>query len=633
MPKLTRLFVLTVALCALFQAAPAFATCVGDAPDGVLDVGEDCDLLVPVPGDCCSDDTSGVNACTFETDSYTCRPSVGPCDLDDKCTGGSETCPADAKSTGECRSSAGVCDVAETCNGIDDGCPNDDKSEAECRASAGVCDVAETCDGIGDDCPTDAKSTAECRASAGACDLAETCDGVSDDCGIDAKSTAECRASAGVCDLAETCDGVSDDCGIDAKSTAECRESGGVCDLAETCDGASDDCPTDAKSTAECRASAGVCDPAETCDGATNTCGADAKSTAACRPSAGICDPTETCDGVADGCPAESFSATSVTCRTAVTACDQTEMCTGTSAGCPVDAAAPLDTSCGSSSSDTCDQADSCDGSGNCRPNHRPDGTSCNDNAYCNGADTCGGGTCSIHAGNPCPGPDDDNNCAESCDEGSDSCTGADPNGSACDLADDCTDGSTCTAGTCGGGDSTRCLCGDEPLTTGCLAAGKFQIAIKDTGDVAKNSIKWKWGRGVPVNPALLGTPTTTTSYAFCIYDRTGNVPVKVAAYGLPPNPVWDSSVGSIKYSDKTGLHDGIASIKGKAEPDPGKSSMAVRVAGANLVMPPTFNSVEFFDQDPSVTVQLVNSSGGCWTSDFTAAKLNTDLSFLSKGP
>jgi hypothetical protein len=33
---------------------------------------------------------------------------------------------------------------------------------------------------------------------------------------------------------------------------------------------------------------------------------------------------------------------------------------------------------------------------------HIPNSLPCNDGKYCNGADTCSGGLCSIHAGDPC---------------------------------------------------------------------------------------------------------------------------------------------------------------------------------------------------------------------------------------
>ena len=57
-----------------------------------------------------------------------------------------------------------------------------------------------------------------------------------------------------------------------------------------------------------------------------------------------------------------------------------------------------------------------------------------------------------IHAGNPCTGPDSDANCSESCDEGADNCSAADPNGSICDDGDVCSTGDTCSAGSCSAG-------------------------------------------------------------------------------------------------------------------------------------------------------------------------------------
>ncbi len=77
-------------------------------------------------------------------------------------------------------------------------------------------------------------------------------------------------------------------------------------------------------------------------------------------------------------------------------------------------------------------------------------GTSCDDGLYCNGTDTCQAGSCS-HAGDPCPGPDGDDDCVESCDETEDECTAHDPNGSSCDDGLFCTDRDSCLNGDCGG--------------------------------------------------------------------------------------------------------------------------------------------------------------------------------------
>jgi len=70
---------------------------------------------------------------------------------------------------------------------------------------------------------------------------------------------------------------------------------------------------------------------------------------------------------------------------------------------------------------------------------HPVTGVSCDDGVFCNGTDTCDStGSCSVHKGDPCPGADGDGNCAESCNEAGNSCTGPDPAGSACDDGNVC---------------------------------------------------------------------------------------------------------------------------------------------------------------------------------------------------
>jgi len=69
------------------------------------------------------------------------------------------------------------------------------------------------------------------------------------------------------------------------------------------------------------------------------------------------------------------------------------------------------------------------------------DGAACDDSTWCNGADTCGGGACSVHVGNPCP----DNGLY--CD-GEESCN---EDGQACEQINvpDCDDGIDCTDDSC----------------------------------------------------------------------------------------------------------------------------------------------------------------------------------------
>src|SRR6185369_4275679 len=209
-----------------------------------------------------------------------------------------------------------------------------------------------------------------------------------------------------------------------------------------------------------------------------------------------------------------------------------------------------------------------------------------------------------------------------------------DPDGGACDNGDGCTIGETCSAGVCGGGNGNACvdLCGDLPAT-GCFTAAKSGFKVRSDADPTKNRIQWKWKNGEPVPGSALGSPKAMTKYQLCIYDRTGNTPEKVGSYSLPANTVWVEKTGSISYSDKNGMVEGFAQIKAKTTLEPGKSSMSAKLSSTHLALPPTLSASEYFDVDPSLTVQMINSTGACWTSDFTAPKKNTTAQFSAVGP
>ena len=381
-------------------------------------------------------------------------------------------------------------------------------------SSAAQCDDDNAC--TVDACATTCSNTpgnagATCRVAAGACDLAETCDGVSSACPTDALAPASsaCRPAAGVCDVAETCDGLSAACPADAKSTAACRAAAGVCDVAESCDGVGDDCPADAlvPANSECRAAAGVCDVAETCDGLSAACPADAKSTAVCRAGSGACDVAESCDGVADACPADAV---------------------------------------------------------------QPDGTSCSDGAFCNGAETCQGGTC---AGGTAP-------CVQLCNEVTDAC-------------------------------ESGCL----PAPQSCRGAAKSVLLVKDrSDDDSKDKLVWKWIKGAETSQAEFGDPTAAADYSLCLYAGTAASLIGEAL--LPAGASWSLLGGTgYKYGQATALPDGIvkATLKGGAA---NKSKAIVKgkgIALPDLVLPLA---------EP-LTVQLVNNDSGlCVGATYSGAQL-----------
>ena len=141
--------------------------------------------------------------------------------------------------------------------------------------------------------------------------------------------------------------------------------------------------------------------------------------------------------------------------------CDDGLYCNGTD-GCSAGACSQhTGNSCGGADGDV-DCAESCDEATDSCTGADPNGSACNDGVFCNGADSCAGGLCVGHQGSPCPAPGGDANCAQSCDEASSSCTAPDPNGAPCDDGVFCNGADTCTAGVCDGHPGDPCTGGAE---------------------------------------------------------------------------------------------------------------------------------------------------------------------------
>lgn len=70
-------------------------------------------------------------------------------------------------------------------------------------------------------------------------------------------------------------------------------------------------------------------------------------------------------------------------------------------------------------------------------------------------------------------------------------------------------------------------------------------------------------------------------------------------------------------YKDTAGTSAGVTMAQMKTGPA-GKTKVKFSAAGANLVLPGPAGTT-YFDQEPNLIVQLVNSVGTCWTSEFEA--------------
>jgi len=117
------------------------------------------------------------------------------------------------------------------------------------------------------------------------------------------------------------------------------------------------------------------------------------------------------------------------------------------------------------------------------------------------------------------------------------------------------------------------------------------------------------------------------------VYDTSGGAPLLATILQVAPNAAWESyDPRGWRLSDKVGAFDGVQQIK-LSPGEAGRSKAQLKARGINLPMPSPFDPAAFFDQAPRVVVQLFNSEGMCWASEFTTSRKNTGTEFKAKAP
>ena len=195
-----------------------------------------------------------------------------------------------------------------------------------------------------------------------------------------------------------------------------------------------------------------------------------------------------------------------------------------------------------------------------------------------------------------------------------------------------------CDDGNVAGGDgcSPTCrfeLCGALP-STGCrgtLPLGA-SLKIRDATPDKNDQLQFTWGKGETTPVADFGDPTTSASYAVCVYDGSGN-PQPILDRAAPAGgtckngvPCWQAKTGSYKYKDGLLLPDGIKQVALKEGLADGKARIQFKGAGGNLLPP-------VLPLTLPVTVQVKNTATGvCWEAVFPAATTNDGSQFKAKG-
>jgi hypothetical protein len=166
--------------------------------------------------------------------------------------------------------------------------------------------------------------------------------------------------------------------------------------------------------------------------------------------------------------------------------------------------------------------------------------------------------------------------------------------------------------------DATPYVCPDvQPSGCKAATAGKSTLSFVEGDPADRNAASWIW-KGAATTLDELDSPTTTTSYLFCVYEGEDDVAAgfRVAAGGTCDGgkDCWTALPTGFRYKDRDGSSFGLTSLQMKAGDD-GRALVKLKARGASLDEP----SLPLTLVPDGVRAFLINEeSGGCWQAEFT---------------
>jgi hypothetical protein len=146
---------------------------------------------------------------------------------------------------------------------------------------------------------------------------------------------------------------------------------------------------------------------------------------------------------------------------------------------------------------------------------------------------------------------------------------------------------------------------------------------MRDSAVDSSDTMLWRWTRGI-ASLNQFGDPGQSTDYALCIYDHSGGAAALVQSAIVPAGGVcagvncWKRLSRGFRYKNTFAEGNGVRMLLLKEGVDD-NAKFLVKGKGVDLALPSPFSVEKILAQDPSVTVQLVNSAGFCWGTVFDA--------------
>ncbi len=178
---------------------------------------------------------------------------------------------------------------------------------------------------------------------------------------------------------------------------------------------------------------------------------------------------------------------------------------------------------------------------------------------------------------------------------------------------------------------ATPFTCPSAPLEGDrCLVGGKSKFQIRDDDGTDGDRFSWQWSHGDAFPFESIGVPSRVGGYFVCVYDGVDASPELATSVALPPSPTdWASRrERSWRYRSESPQGSARGEVLSGAE---GKTKVRLQVKGAGFLPGPYGDT--YFAQNPSVTVQLMNPAGACWSSEFATSRRNLPTSYSASLP
>jgi hypothetical protein len=151
-------------------------------------------------------------------------------------------------------------------------------------------------------------------------------------------------------------------------------------------------------------------------------------------------------------------------------------------------------------------------------------------------------------------------------------------------------------------------------------------LSVRNPVGVTRDRLVWSWRNG-DSSAADFGNPPADTGYVFCVYDDSNGISSLVMNLQVPAGgvcgegrPCWrDLGDRGFTYTDRSQAEGRLLKVRLKQR-GAGTAAIQVRGKGASLSLSDPVAGA-LFQQDPTVTVQLVNDAipSVCWEAIYSA--------------